>query len=339
MRNRLLLLVAALAVLGAIAGARAWRSMTAPFKAYQGEAAVVTIVRGASLPEVARALRDAGIVRSAQLFSLGARVRGDAGRLQAGEYLFERPMSPWEVLDKILRGDVVLRSVTIPEGLSGPQVIERFARAGLATAVDLEAAFRDVSLVAGWDSEARDLEGYLFPETYRFARGTPARRIVGTMVGRFRLLLNEGLRERAARLGMTTREAVTLASLIERETSIASERPRISAVFHNRLRAGMPLQCDPTVIFALAAAGRASGELSSEDLAFVSPYNTYLNAGLPPGPIASPGRAAIEAAVSPAAVADLYFVADGTGGHRFSTSLAEHQRAVARYRRLRRGGA
>jgi len=329
------LALAGLAIVAA--GLAAWQWL-GPYKGYDAESVVIEIPRGEGPSVVASRLQQAGVIRSAWVFRAVTRLRGHAGSLQAGEYEFEGPLSPAEVIDALVRGEVLLHKLTIPEGLSGPEVIDRVVAMDLAPAAGLESAFRDTSPLAGLDDEARNLEGYLFPETYRFARGTPARRVLGEMVARFKREFGPALRARAKAMGMSLREVVTLASLIEKETSVPEERSRISAVFHNRLRLGMALQCDPTVIFALASAGLYDGSLTREDLAYDSPYNTYLNPGLPPGPIASPGAASLRAAGEPAETSDLYFVADGTGGHTFSTSLEDHLRAVARYRRLRKSG-
>jgi UPF0755 protein len=299
----------------------------------------VVVPPGASPSAVATILGDARVIRSALHFRLLARLRDASGKLKAGEYLFDGPMTPSQVLDRLVRGDVLLHRVTIPEGLTGREILDRIARQRLATAADLEKAFRDPSSIREIDPDARDLEGYLFPETYRFAKGTPAPRILEQMASRFRQVYDARMRARAAEIGMTVRQVVTLASLVEKETSIPGERPLVSAVFHNRLRVGMPLQCDPTVIYALSEAGRYRGSLTTEDLAFASPYNTYVKGGLPPGPIASPGRASLDAALHPAESRALYFVADGTGGHHFSATLEEHARAVERYRRLSKRGA
>jgi UPF0755 protein len=338
-RTRLGLLLALLAAALAYAGIDQCRGALAPYRGYDGDSAVVVVPQGAWPSRVASILADAGVLRGRLPFTLLARVRGVSGKLQAGEYLFDRPMTPWEVLDKVVRGEVVLHRVTIPEGLTGLETLDRIVRARLVRRADLDAAFRDPAPIRDLDPEARDLEGYLFPETYRFPRGTSARRILEEMVARFREVYAEAAAARARELGMTPRQVATLASLIEEETSVPGERARVSAVFHNRLRLGMPLQCDPTVLYALTAAGRPPAELTRSHLEFASPYNTYVVTGLPPGPIASAGRASIEAAVRPDPVKDLYFVADGTGGHTFSVSLEDHERAVARYRRLKRMGA
>jgi UPF0755 protein len=201
---------------------------------------------------------------------------------------------------------------------------------------ELLSAFRRTAPLAEIDPRAEDLEGYLFPETYHLPKGRSAESIANTLVERFKETTGPGYAEAAAAAGLTLREAVTLASLIEKETSRPEERGRISRVFHNRLRLGMRLQCDPTVIYALGRAGRPVARLSRADLEFDSPWNTYRATGLPPGPICSPGRASLEAAVRPAAGNDLYFVAAPGGGHTFSADLASHLLAVRRWRERQR---
>jgi len=336
-RERLLLLLLLAVGMYALGGAAA--RFDEPYSGYEGRSAIVVIPPGAAPASVAAVLRDSGVIRSALHFRILARWRGVSSKLRAGEYLFDAPLRASEVLDRVVRGDVLLHRVTIPEGLSGREIIDRIARQRLAARADLEQAFHDAASIRALDPQARDLEGYLFPETYHFARGTAASRIFEEMTARFGQVFDAAMRARAAELGMTARQVVTLASLIEKETSVPAERPLVSAVFHNRLRAGMLLQCDPTVSFALASAGKLHGALTTADLAFASPYNTYVSGGLPPGPIASPGRFSIEAALHPASARALYFVADGTGGHHFSETLEEHARAVERYRRMVRRGA
>ncbi|MBI3449789.1 MAG: endolytic transglycosylase MltG [Acidobacteria bacterium] len=309
------------------------------YAGYQGGSAIVVIPAGSSPASVASALGDARVIRSPLTFRWLARWHGVSSKLQAGEYLFDRPQTTSQVIDRLVRGDVLLHRVTIPEGLTGAEALARVAEARLASVRDLEAALRDPAAIRDLDPKAADLEGYLFPETYRFARGTPASRIVAEMVGRFKGAFDASMRARAGELGMTVRQAVTLASLIEKETSLPAERGLVSAVFHNRLRAGMLLQCDPTVIYALVSSGRYRGTLTTSDLSFASPYNTYVSPGLPPGPIASPGRASLEAALHPADSRARYFVADGSGGHHFSETLEEHARAVERWRRIVKRGA
>jgi UPF0755 protein len=281
-------------------------------------------------------LHEAGVVRHPRLLRARLTLSGGAKRLHAGEDRFETAVSPLDVLQRLRRGEVWLHPVTLPEGLTLVEVAARLEGAGFGAAQEFRAAFEQIELVRDLDSEARDLEGYLFPDTYRFPRGESPERIAAAMVQRFREVVGEGYAAQAKEAGLDLRGAVVLASLIERETALADERPRISRVFHNRLERGMRLECDPTVIYALARVGRSVERLNRSDLAFESPWNTYVIRGLPVGPIANPGRASLMAAVQPADGNELYFVADAHGGHRFSSTLEEHQKAVREWRRYER---
>ncbi|MCA1559187.1 MAG: endolytic transglycosylase MltG [Acidobacteria bacterium] len=251
--------------------------------------------------------------------------------MRATEYRFDRPMTPAEVVDRIARGDVYVRSITFREGLTIRQMAELFEAKGFGAAAEFVAATRDASLVREIDPEARDLEGYLFPETYALPRRATAEQLIGRMVAAFEKTLTPELRAQAAERGLSVREFVTLSSIVEKETGRADERGMVAAVYSNRLKIGMGLQCDPTVIYALERAGRYTGNLTREDLKFHSPYNTYRYAGLPPGPIASPGRASLEAVARPADVPYLYFVSRNDGSHAFASTLEEHNRNVFEY--------
>jgi UPF0755 protein len=321
------------AVLVAAAGS-AWigRALYTPWAGWGGPAIEVVLEPGLPAGTMVRRLEEAGVIRSAGLAKAWLWYTGDASRLHAGEYRFERPASLPEVLDRLVRGDVLLHPVTVPEGWTLDRVAERFATAGFGTREALLTAFADPTAIRDWDAEAVDLEGYLFPETYHFPRGTAPGAIAASMVARFREVVGASFPDRARAAGLDVRDAVTLASLIEAETSLPEERPRVSRVFHNRLERGMRLECDPTVQYALARAGRPTERLTYRDLTFDSPWNTYRVAGLPRGPICSPSWPSLEAAVSPAPGSDLYFVAAPGGGHVFSRDLASHVRAVAAWR-------
>ncbi|HEX2311606.1 MAG TPA: endolytic transglycosylase MltG, partial [Vicinamibacterales bacterium] len=236
-----------------------------------------------------------------------------------------------DVIAKIARGEVFLRPITFPEGLSIIEMARLFETRGFGAASAFEAAARNARLVANLDPQARDLEGYLFPETYPLPRRTDANTLVRTMVSRFEQVFDAAARAAASERGLSVREVVTLASLVEKETAKPEERPTVAAVYLNRLKIGMGLQCDPTVIYALQKAGRYTGNLTRADMAFDSPYNTYKNAGLPPGPIAAPGRASLEAVLRPAEVDYLYFVSRNDGSHVFSRTYAEHQAKVREF--------
>jgi UPF0755 protein len=240
-------------------------------------------------------------------------------------------MTPAEVIDKIARGDVYTRRITFPEGLTIREMARIYEDQQFGKAAAFVEAARDVTAIRDIDPVATDLEGYLFPETYSLPRDTTAAKLVAMMVARFRRLFTPEMQQAAQALDLTPRQAVTLASLVEKETALASERPIVAAVYLNRLKIGMGMQADPTVIYALQRAGRYDGNIRRDDLQFDSPYNTYRYPGLPPGPIASPGLASLQASVAPASVDFLYFVSRNDGSHVFARTLAEHNDNVHQY--------
>ena len=255
-------------------------------------------------------------------------------QLKAGEYALSGPLSLEGILAVLERGDVVRRDLTVPEGRNLDEIAVLVAGEGLPLEAFLAAA-RDPSPVRDLDPAAADLEGYLFPDTYDVPQSPEApRALVRRMVQRFREVVAPRL-ERVAERGLTVRQVVTLASIVELETASPDERPRIAAVFLNRLEKGMPLQTDPSIIYALKKAGRWDGNIRRRDLEIDSPYNTYRRPGLPPGPLGSPGREAILAVLDPAPTSELYFVSRNDGTHEFSETLADHNRAVDRYQRRR----
>ena len=302
-----------------------------PYKGYEGGEQFVEIPAGAGPASIGRRLTQSGVVRDQLTFRMVLARSGQARRLQAGEYRFDRPMTTRDVIDKIARGDVFLRPITFPEGLTMRQMADIYERDAGGSKADFLKAAQNAALVRDIDPGAPDLEGYLFPDTYALPRRTTADQLVQRMVTAFRDMLTPELVQRAAARGLAVRELMTLASLVEKETAKPAERPLVAAVYLNRLKIGMGMQCDPTVIYALERAGKYTGNLTREDLRFDSPYNTYRYAGLPPGPIASPGRASLEAAASPADVPYLYFVSRNDGSHAFSATLEEHNRNVLEY--------
>lgn len=235
----------------------------------------------------------------------------------------------------LARGGVFVRSITFREGLTIREMADVFQAGGFGTAAQFIAASKQAKLIVDIDPGARDLEGYLFPDTYTMSRRMTASDLVDRMVNRFGKALTPELVERAAARGMSVRQLVTLASLVEKETGKADERPTVAGVYINRLKIGMGLQCDPTVIYALMLAGRYDGNIRREDLQIDSPYNTYRYPGLPPGPVAAPGEASLRAAANPAGVPYLYFVSRNDGSHVFSTTLDEHNRHVDEFQRRR----
>jgi UPF0755 protein len=305
-----------------------YRGIHQPYKGYAGAETFVEIPPGTSTPGMGRALANAGVVQNAEIFRITVWMRGAGRRLQAGEYRFDRAMTPAEVVDRIARGEVFLRPVTFREGLTIRQMGEIFAAQGFGSREEFVAAARKAEAIRDVDPAASDLEGYLFPDTYTLPRRTTAEQLVARMTARFEKALTPEIRAQAAARGLSVRQLVTLASLVEKETAKAEERPLVAAVYVNRLKIGMGLQCDPTVIYALERAGRYTGNLTRADLQFDSPYNTYRYAGLPPGPIAAPGRASLQAAAQPADVPYLYFVSRNDGSHAFAATLDEHNRNV-----------
>jgi UPF0755 protein len=327
-------LARAVIVLLILAAAAVWvvdRRLSTPYRGFTAPEVFIELPPGSGVSGIAARLASAGVVRDALTFRLAARLSGAERHLQAGEYRFADPATPREVVARIARGDIYARSVTFPEGLTIHEMAAAFERSGLGTAAEFEQAASDGSLIASLDPDAETLEGYLFPDTYALPRQGGATAAVRAMVSRFRAMFDGDLRARAVAAHLSPRELVTLASIVEKETAAPDERPLVAAVYRNRLQKHMPLQCDPTVIYALMKAGRWNGNLTRADLLIDSPYNSYRYPGLPPGPIASPGRAALEAAAQPAAVPYLYFVSRNDGTHAFATSLEEHNRNVARW--------
>ena len=302
----------------------------------ESAAVLFDVEKGRSARGVVEGLRQRGLVRSALPLRLACRLFYPEERFKAGEYQFSPPLKPKDVLFQVFKARIHLQPVTIPEGLAGRDIGELVRPGDEEGQAAFRRALLDVGLIADWDRRARDLEGYLFPDTYLLPRKATEAELVAAMVTEFREVFDEGRRLRAEELGMSVRDDVTLASLIEEETALPEERPLVSAVFHNRLRIGMKLDCDPTVIYALKLENKYAGRLLLRDLKFPSPYNTYVHPGLPPGPISNPGKPAIDAALNPAPERYLYFVLQSDGSHRFSRTLGEHLDAVRNYRGLKK---
>ncbi|RPI49497.1 MAG: endolytic transglycosylase MltG [Acidobacteria bacterium] len=331
MKRAFLFLVALAVVAGAGVAGILFTWTSRPYKGYEASEQFVTIEPRSSTRAIAQRLIDAGVVKDRATFRAALWRTGRARSLQAGEFRFDRPMTPTEVIDKIARGDVYQRRITFPEGLTIREMARIYEQQGLGKGAAFVDASRDTSAIRDIDPAAADLEGYLFPETYALPRDATADRLIALMVARFRHLFTPEMQQAAQALELTPRQAVTLASLVEKETALPSERPMVAAVYLNRLKIGMGMQADPTVIYALQKAGRYDGNLRRDDLQFDSPYNTYRYSGLPPGPIASPGLASLQATVAPAKVDYLYFVSRNDGSHIFARTLAEHNENVRQY--------
>jgi len=309
-----------------IAGAAAWLVLT-PY----GPSAetLIDVAPGSSSARIGRELQQAGVVRSRFAFDVVRFLK--RGTLKAGVYRFDHPVPVPEVYSRIQRGDVYTIAVTIPEGANIFDIGTRLQQAGIGTRQQfLVSAVEEVGLVKDLDPEAKSLEGYLFPDTYRFSPDATETQVLHTMVRRFRAA--------AGKLGLSgnLHRIVTIASLVERETAVPSERPLVASVFENRLAKNMPLMSDPSVIYGLELDGRWRGAIHQSDLVLNTAYNTYLHAGLPPGPVANPGYQSLRAAMSPAKTDYLYFVAAGANpqGHSlFASTLEQHDRDVVGYRK------
>ena len=290
------------------------------------------ILPGRSLTDVLADLETRDLAPSALRVRLALAFRGREVVVKKGTYRLPERASTWALLDQFDSGRVRLFSLTVPEGLDKWQLAALLGETRWGEEATFARLIDDPSPILAYDPEATDLEGYLFPETYAFGEDTSPAEIIATMVAEH-LTRTESMRSELASRGLSLREWVTLASLVEKETAVPEERPRIAGVFANRLERGMLLQCDPTIIYSLKREGRYRGKIYRSDIRFESSYNTYVSAGLPPGPIASPGAAALAAALSPERTPYLYFVAKDDGSHYFSRTLREHNRAVRRYRR------
>lgn len=308
----------------------AYRRLFSPFQGHGGRV-VVVIDSGMPVSAIGKRLERHGIVASAAAFTRYYKLFHPTRKLKAGEYLFDAPLTMGQVIDKLAAGKSVLYRVTVKEGLWSGEIAKVLEDIGLFPAADFRRAVSDPALIRDLDPAASDLEGYLFPDTYLVSRGTSAPRMAAQMVSRFRQNFSNDFVWRARDIGFSVRQTVILASLIEKETANREERFLVSSVFHNRLRRNMLLDCDSTIIFALKKEGIWDGDLRWRDLKGDSPYNTRRQRGLPPGPIASPGHAALEAALYPENSDYLYFVAKDGNSHYFSSSLAEHNRAVRRF--------
>jgi len=291
------------------------------------------VEKGKGVRAIAEALMAQKIIPKKTPFLLSYRFFYVPRSIKAGEYELPKTGSAKNILGILIAGKIYLHPVTIAEGLTAKEIAENFIAAGFGQNGEFRAALRETDSIALLDPKAENLEGYLFPETYLLPKGLSSREIFQKMAEQFKEVFGEKWRRRAAELRMTVREVVILASLIEKETSRLDEKKFVSAVFHNRIRIGMKLDCDPTIIYALKQKGPFEGRLRTKDLKYDSPYNTYLYPGLPPGPISNPGRESLEAALYPAEADYLYFVAKNDGSHQFSRTLAEHRLAVKKFQK------
>lgn len=299
----------------------------------EGGLHTVYIQKGTGFRVVAENLEKAGVVRDAESFIYAARLLGAYKKVQAGEYELDSSMTPLSILNALTTGRVKKHLVTIPEGYNIQEVADTLGAEGLVDPAEFKARAADRYFVATLGLDGATLEGYLFPDTYSFTKGMTVDEVITKMVEKFKTVYMAEFDSRARAKGMSMRTVVTLASIIEKETGSPGERALISAVLHNRLKKRIKLQSDPTVIYAIKD---FDGNLTRKHLLEKTPYNTYVNYGLPPGPIANPGRASLDAAISPANADYLYFVSMNNGKHFFSSSLKEHNKAVDSFQRKHR---
>jgi len=302
-----------------------YRPLTPPGQTF------VMLRQGYSTRRIAAELKSAGVIRSADAFVLWHYLHRKRS-LKAGEYLFDKSADARQVHDRLVRGDIYVHTVVIPEGYNMFDIAQAMQDAGLGTREEFLTAASDTALIADLAPQARTLEGYLFPNTYEFTRTQTMQEMVAEMVKQFRQVAREiGLTSDAPQ---DVQKAVTMASIVEKETAAPEERPLVASVYYNRLAGGIALQADPSVIYGELLQGTYSGALHHQDMQVDSAYNTYRKPGLPPGPIANPGKSSLQAALHPATTDYYYFVADGNGHHRFARSLEEHNRNVAKYRKI-----
>lgn len=327
-----LMTIAVFGVLLAIgAGWFFWRAVREPYKGYPEAKKRVEIRRGLRTAAILQELKREEVLRDEWIPLVYMKLLRGRDSLKAGVYEFDKPLSAVDVIDKLARGEVVLASITIREGLDRFAIGKIFSAEGFGTQEEWDRITGEADLIRDIAPDADSLEGYLFPDTYKFDPGTPAATIVRSMVGNFRKHWADEMA--FITTGLNPHQTVTLASIVETEARLPQERPVVASVYVNRVRKRMLLGADPTVIYAMKLAGKWNGNIRKADLQLDSPYNTYRKPGLPPGPIANPGLASLRAAAAPATTPYLYFVARNDGSHVFSTSNEEHNRNVEKYQR------
>jgi UPF0755 protein len=327
-----IIFAAALFVLAAGSGIVLWRYANTPGHR-QDRRVVFAIAPGEAFDSLISRLKDDGLIQTPLKFKIWARIKGVDKKLKAGEYHLSAAMTPNDILEVLVGGKAFLYALTIPEGFNLKQIADEVANQGLGDSQAFLDLTMDPKAATKYEIDAQSLEGYLFPDTYLFPKGVPIATIVDRMVHRFKEQFRPQWHARAKELHMTVHQIVTLASIIEKETGDPAERPLISSVFHNRLERKMRLESDPTVIYGIKD---FDGNIKRRHLNARTPYNTYVIKGLPPGPIASPGSAALEAALFPADTTFLFFVSKKDKTHHFSTNIREHNRAVRKYQLRRR---
>jgi UPF0755 protein len=297
----------------------------------------VVVPQHSNTRQVADLLVKSRILRSRLPFLLYIRYKDLGKHIQAGEYRFAEPATPVQVAQRLVRGDISFHAITIPEGMTARETIELLAENGLGDSGEMQQLLRKTDWIQDIDPKARSLEGYLFPETYRFGRRADSETVIKAMVNQFRIRIAKIIALHPVPSGWTVPRAVILASMVEKEVKQASEAPLVASVLVNRLQKGMPLACDATVIYAMKLEGIYEGRLGKADMAMESPYNTYLHTDLPPGPISNPGENSLQAALDPARTSYYYYVSRNDGTHQFSNDYDSHLNAVNRFQKSAKG--
>lgn len=330
MKKFFIVLVIVIVIAAVVIGIDFYRKTAAPYKGYEKQV-IIDIKHGSPVSAIAGQLYKERVISNYYYFRLYYRLFYNDAVFKSGEYLFDKPLTMKQVIEKLSQGKVILYKVTLKEGLTIKETAEQLAAQYKINPGTFAFKAGESALIRDLDRQAQDLEGYLFPDTYLVQKGLTADDFIKLLVKKFKESFTNAMKWRAREIGLTVREVVTLASLIEKETSVREERFLISSVFHNRLRLGMALDCDPTIIYALKKIDNYTGKLGWDDLKIDSPYNTRLHRGLPPGPICNPGFASIEAALFPENTRYLYFVSMDGSAHYFSKTLGEHNQAVRKY--------
>jgi UPF0755 protein len=325
----IILIIVTVLILGVVAY-DFYNKTSSPYQGFE-KAVIINVKMGSSVTAIAERLYSNKVISNFYYFKLFYRLFYNNTHFKSGEYLFDKPLTMEQVIQKLGEGKVILYKITVKEGLTKEETAEQLEKRHHLNFETFVMKAKDYELIRDIDKSAEDLEGYLLPDTYMVHKGITSEDFVQLMVRKFKENFTNSMKWKAREIDMSIREVVTLASLIEKETSSREERFLISSVFHNRLRIGMALGCDPTIIYALKRDNKYDGKIGWDDLKYDSPYNTRLHRGLPPGPICSPGLASIEAALFPENTKYLYFVAKDRRSHYFSKTLSEHNKAVRKY--------
>lgn len=337
MRLKTLIPIGIIVIASAAFLARLYLDFQKPYYRATPGGIYIEVAPRANTGQIADLLVKSGILRSRLPFLLYIRYKNLGTHIQAGEYRFAEPATPIQVAQRLVRGDISFHSITIPEGMTARETIELLAKNGLGDPGEMQQLLRRTDWIQDIDPKARSLEGYLFPETYRFGRKADSETIIKTMVNQFRIKIAKILALHPAPPGWTVPRVVILASMVEKEVKQAVEAPMVASVLVNRLEKNMPLACDATVIYAMKTEGIYAGRLGKADMAIESPYNTYIHPNLPPGPISNPGENSLRAALSPARTSYYYYVSRNDGTHQFSVDYNSHVNAVNRFQKSAAG--